>query len=76
MCMGMVCAECAQTAVDEAYASFASQKVKNLTKRAGLRNSEADVRSIDFSDGRHLGCMKVTKLATCGFVGRRTNVVL
>lgn len=48
MCMGMTCAERMQMAVDEAYSSFVSQKVKNLTKRANLRYPEADVRSIDF----------------------------
>lgn len=49
VCMGMTCAERAQTAVDEARSAFVTPKVRNLTKRANLRHPEADVRSIDFS---------------------------
>lgn len=51
VCMGMTCAERVQMAVDEAHSSYISAKVRNLTKRAGLRYPEADARSIDFSDG-------------------------
>lgn len=76
VCMGMTCAERVQMAVDEAHSSYISAKVNNLTKRAGLRYPEADVRSIDFSDGRGLDRVLVTELATCGFVGRGGNVVL
>lgn len=50
--------------------------MRNLTKRAGLRYPEADVRSIDFSDGRGLDRILVAELATCGFAGRGGNVVL
>lgn len=76
VCMGMTCAERVQMAVDEAHPSYISAKVRNLTKRAGLRYPEADVRSIDFSDGRGLDRILVAELATCGFAGRGGNVVL
>lgn len=75
-CMGLTCAERVQMAVDEAHSSYISAKVRNLTKRAGLRYPEADVRSIDFADGRGLDRILVTELATCGFAGRGGNVVL
>lgn len=70
VCMGMTCAERVQMAVDEAHSSYISAKVRNLTKRAGLRYPEADARSIDFSDGRGLDRILVAELATCGFAGR------
>lgn len=76
MCMGMTCAERVQMAVDEAHSSYVSQKVRNLTKRSGLRYPEADVRSIDFADGRGLDRLLITELATCGFAERGENVVL
>lgn len=76
LCMGMTCAERLQAAVDEAHSSFISQKVRNLTKRASLRYPEADVRSIDFSEGRGLDRVTVAELATCGFAERGDNVVL
>lgn len=37
---------------------------------------EADVRSVDFFEGRGLDRVAVAELATCGFVGRGENVVL
>lgn len=52
MCMGMTFSERVQMAVDEAHSSFVTQKINNLTKRAFLRYSEADVRLIDFDDKR------------------------
>lgn len=76
LCMGMTCAERLQAAVDEAHSSFISQKVRNLTKRASLRYPEADVRSIDFSEGRGLDRVALAELATCGFAERGDNVVL
>lgn len=76
MCMGMSHAERVQMAVDEAYASFVTQKIHNLTKRANLRYPEADVRSINFEEERGLDRIKITELATCSFVNRGTNVVL
>ena len=76
LCMGMTCAERHQAAVDEAHSSFISQKVRNLTKRASLRYPEADVRSIDFPEGRRLDRVAVAELATCGFAERGDNVVL
>lgn len=54
MCMGMACAERAQMAVSEARSAFVTSKVRDLTKRASLRYPEADVRSIDFPEGRGL----------------------
>ena len=65
-----------QMAVDEAHSDFITQKVRNLTRRAGLRYPEADVRSVDFFEGRGLDRVAVAELATCGFVGRGENVVL
>lgn len=62
--------------MDEAHSSFISQKVRNLTKRASLRYPEADVRSIDFSEGRGLDRVTVAELATCGFAEHSDNVVL
>lgn len=50
--------------------------MRNLTKRASLRYPEADVRSIDFSEGRGLDRVAVAELATCGFAERGDNVVL
>ena len=76
MCMGMTCAERVQMAVDEAHSSFVTSKVRNLTKRAGLRYPEADVRSIDFSEERGLDRLLVTELSACGFAERGQNVVL
>ena len=76
MCAGLTFSERIQMAADEAHSSFISQKVRNLTKRAGLRYPEADVRSIDFSEKRGLDRLKVTELSTCGFVERGTNVVV
>ena len=76
MCMGMTCAERVQMAVDEAYSSFVSQKVKNLTKRANLRYPEADVRSIDFDEKRGLNRILITELTSCGFAERGQNIIL
>lgn len=73
---GMAFAERVQMAVDEAHSDFITQKVRNLTRRAGLRYPEADVRSVDFFEGRGLDRVAVAELATCGFVGRGENVVL
>ena len=76
MCMGMTCAERVQMAVDEARSAFVTSKVRNLTKRANLRHPEADVRSIDFSEGRGLDRLLITELAACGFAERGQSVVL
>ena len=76
VCAGMAFAERVQVAVDEAHSDFITQKVRNLTRRAGLRYPEADVRSVDFFEGRGLDRVAVAELATCGFVGRGENVVL
>ncbi len=76
LCMGMTCAERVQMAVDEARSAFVTSKVRNLTKRAGLRYPEADVRSIDFSEERGLDRLLITELATCGFAERGQNVVI
>lgn len=76
MCMGMTCAERVQMAVDEAHSTFVTSKVRNLTKRAGLRYPEADVRSIDFAEERGLDRLLITELSTCGFAERGQNVVL
>ena len=76
LCMGMTCAERVQMAVDEAHSAFVTSKVRNLTKRAGLRYPEADVRSIDFSEERGLDRLLITELATCGFAERGQNVVI
>lgn len=70
------CDERLQAAVDEARSSFISQKVRNLTKRASLRYPEADMRSIDFSEGPGLDRVAVAELAACGFAERGDNVVL
>ena len=51
MFMGMTCAKRVQMAVDEANSPFVTSKVRNPAKRAGLRYPEADVRSIDFTEG-------------------------
>ena len=76
MCAGLTFSERIQMAAGEAHSTFISQKVRNLTKRAGLRYPEADVRSIGFSEKRGLDRLKVTELSTCGFVERGTNVVV
>ena len=76
MCMGMTCAERVQMAVDEAHPAFVTSKVKNLTRRAGLRYPEADVRSVDFSEECGLDRLLITELATCGFAERGQSVVL
>ena len=69
--MGMTCAERVQMAAGGAHSSFVTSKVRNLTKRAGLRYPEADVRSIDFSEERGLDRLLVTELSTCGFAERK-----
>lgn len=74
MCMGMTCAERVQMAVDEARSALVTSKVRNLAKRANLRYPEADVRSVDFSEGRGLDRPPVTELATCGFAERGQSV--
>lgn len=66
VCAGMAFAERVQMAVDEAHSDFITQKVRNLTRRAGLRYPEADVRSVDFFEGRGLDRVAVAELATCG----------
>lgn len=76
VCAGMAFSERVQMAVDEAHSDFITQKVRSLTRRAGLRYPEADVRSVDFFEGRGLDRVAVAELATCGFVGRGENVVL
>ncbi len=70
MCMGMTCEKRVQMAIDEAYSSFVTAKVKNLTKRAGLRYPQADVRSVDFDEERGLDRLLITELSTCGFAER------
>lgn len=47
VCAGMAFAERVQMAVDEAHSDFITQKVRNLTRRAGLRYPEADVVSVN-----------------------------
>lgn len=76
LCMGMTCEERVQMAVDEAHSRFVTSKIKNLTRRANLRYPEADVRSVDFDEGRGLDRTLIAELATCGFAERGQNVVL
>lgn len=76
VCMGMTCAERVQMAVDEAHSSYVTSKVRNLTRRAGLRYPEADVRSVDFTEERGLDRALIAELAACGFAERGQNVVL
>ena len=76
MCMGMTCAERVQMAAGGARSSFVTSKVRNLTKRAGLRYPEADVRSIDSSEERGPDRLLVTELSACGFAERGQSVVL
>lgn len=76
MCVGTTCAERVQTAAGGARSPFATSRVRNRTRRAGLRYPEADVRSIGFSEGRGLDRLLVTELSTCGFAERGQSVVL
>ena len=76
MCTGMTCAERVQMAAGGAHSSFATSKVRNLTKRAGPRCPEADVRSIDSSEERGPDRLLVTELSACGFAERGQSVVL
>lgn len=62
VCAGMAFAERVQMAVDEAHSDFITQKVRNLTRRASLRYPEADVRSVDFFEGRGLDRVAVLAL--------------
>lgn len=70
MCARLTFTKRIQMAADEVYSSFISWKVRNLSKRAGPRYPEADMRSIDLMERRGLDRLKVTELSTCGFVER------
>lgn len=61
--------------VDEAYSSFAHNKVEGLIRRAGLQYPEADLRRIDMVEQRGLNQDLLVSLATCGFIARHQNVV-
>ncbi len=76
VCAGMAFAERVQMAVDEAHSDFITQKVRNLTRRAGLRYPRPTSARSTSSRGRGLDRVAVAELATCGFVGRGENVVL
>ena len=76
LCLGLTFAERMQMAVDEAHSTFVEGKVHQLTTRAHLRYPEADVRRIDFAEGRGLDRLKLTELASCGFVERGVDIVL
>ena len=61
--------------VDEAYSSFAHNKVEGLIRRAGLRYPKADLRRIDMVEQRGLNQDLLVSLATCGFIALHQNVV-
>lgn len=65
-----------QAAVDEAYATFVTHKVKNLAGRAKLRYPEADLRSLVLDDERGLDRSAIVGLGRCNFVGCAQNVVI
>lgn len=76
VCMGLTFVERMQMAVDEAHSTFIEGKVEQLIRRAHLRYPDADIRRIDFAQERKLDRLKLTELATCGYIERGSNVVL
>ena len=75
VCMGLTFAERLQMAVDEAYSDYINKTVAGLIKKAKLRIPQADVRTIDYLEGRNLDRQTLVELSTCGFVNRCDNVV-
>ena len=73
--MGMSFEQRISLIVDEAYSSFAHNKVEGLIRRAGLRYPEADLRRLDMVEQRGLNQDLLVSLATCGFIARHQNVV-
>lgn len=76
VCMGMPLGQRVQTAVDEAHAEHAADKIRNLVKGANPRYPQADVRRIDHAEGRGPGRVPIGGLATCGFATRGQDAVL
>lgn len=76
VCMGLTFAERLQMAVDEAYSDYINKTVAGLIKKAKLRIPQADVRTIDYLEGRNLDRQTLVELSTCGFVNRCNNFLL
>lgn len=72
---GMSFAERVSLIVDDAHASFTSQKIEGLTRRAGLRYPDAELRRLDLLEERGIDRGVIANLATCTFIGRAENVV-
>ncbi|MGK0740622.1 ATP-binding protein [Leucobacter sp. Z1108] len=72
---GMPFAERISLIVDDAHASFTSQKIDGLTRRAQLRYPDAELRRLDLLEKRGIDRGVIANLATCTFIGRCENVV-
>ena len=72
---GMPFAERVGLIVDDAHASFTSQKIDGLTRRAQLRYPDAELRRLDLLEKRGIDRGVIANLATCTFIGRCENVV-
>lgn len=73
--VSMPFAERVSLAVDDAHASFTSQKIEGLTRRAQLRYPDAELRRLDLLEERGIDRGVITNLATCTFISRYENVV-
>lgn len=71
---GMPFAERISLIVDDAHASFTAQKIEGLTRRAGLRYPDAELRRLDLLEERGIDRGVIANLATCTFIGRAENV--
>jgi DNA replication protein DnaC len=72
---GMPFSERIALIVDDAHASFTSQKIDGLTRRAQLRYPDAELRRLDLLEERGIDRGVIANLATCTFIGRYENVV-
>lgn len=73
--VSMPFAERVSLAVDDAHASFTSQKIEGLTRRAQLRYPDAELRRLDLLEERGIDRGVIANLATCTFISRYENVV-
>lgn len=73
--VSMPFAERISLAVDDAHASFTSQKVEGLMRRAQLRYPDAELRRLNLLEERGIDRGVIANLATCTFISRCENVV-
>ncbi len=62
--------------VDAEYMSRRNNRLKRLTRQAGLSQPEACLENIEYHPDRRLNSALISRLATCSYIGQHRNIII